>query len=187
MGQNICLYGVDSLPADSLLVQLLSVEQMADDKQASPDYPPDIAVILEEFQSLFQAPTQLPPTRICDHTIPLVEGAEEIERRGEIYPLAVRCASVPRVFNPEWCRSPTPVRYVRSEFFSLCRIIHFEPVAFACLFFTQLLSALSVAKSIPQAYVNVTKKRRVLVNFELLRNIFTYRKILSNGQCNKKK
>lgn len=90
MGQNICLYGVDSLPADSLLVQLLSVEQMADDKQASPDYPPDIAVILEEFQSLFQAPTQLPPTRICDHTIPLVDGAHPVSIRSYRYPPALK-------------------------------------------------------------------------------------------------
>lgn len=86
MGQNICLYGVDSLPADSLLVQLLSVEQMADDKQASSDYPPDIVVILEEFQSLFQAPTQLPPTRICDHTIPLVDGAHPVSIRSYRWP-----------------------------------------------------------------------------------------------------
>jgi hypothetical protein len=40
------------------------------------------------------------------------------------------------------------------QYFSLCRIIHFEPVAFACLFFTPLLIVLSVVKSIPQAYVN---------------------------------
>ncbi|WVZ82001.1 hypothetical protein U9M48_029318, partial [Paspalum notatum var. saurae] len=64
-----------ALPVGTL-VQLYSVEPiLADTPSALPD---EIQHLLSEFQSLFQVPTALPPSRSCDHSIPLIEGATPV-------------------------------------------------------------------------------------------------------------
>jgi len=39
---------------------------------------PDIAALLSEFSQLFQQPSGLPPSRHCDHSIPLIPGAQPV-------------------------------------------------------------------------------------------------------------
>ena len=34
--------------------------------------------MLQEFDAIFQEPTELPPPRSCDHSIPLIEGANPV-------------------------------------------------------------------------------------------------------------
>ena len=48
---------------------------------ASQDIPADLQPLLEQFEKVFQEPTELPPSRPCDHRIPLVEGAKVVNRR----------------------------------------------------------------------------------------------------------
>lgn len=40
-----------------------------------------VALLLRKFQHVFQPPSTLPPTRPCDHTIPLIEGARPVNIR----------------------------------------------------------------------------------------------------------
>lgn len=43
--------------------------------------PPEVQSVLDEFAPLFAKPTELPPWCNCDHTIPLVLGAQPISVR----------------------------------------------------------------------------------------------------------
>jgi len=46
--------------------------------------------LLEEFSVAFDPPSGLPPSRSCDHTIPLIEGATPVNVRPYRYPPAVK-------------------------------------------------------------------------------------------------
>lgn len=56
----------------------------------SPAVPPGLSALLQEFNSIFEAPTQLPPRRECDHAIPLVPGASPVCIRPYRYPPAIK-------------------------------------------------------------------------------------------------
>jgi hypothetical protein len=43
--------------------------------------PPQIQHLLDEFSDLFEEPHNLPPSRSCDHAIPLIQGAQPINIR----------------------------------------------------------------------------------------------------------
>lgn len=43
--------------------------------------PPEIQQLLEEFAMLFEVPSELPPPRACDHSIPLVQSAAPVNVR----------------------------------------------------------------------------------------------------------
>lgn len=52
-----------------------------------PDY---IQHIVHQFQSVFVPPKGLPPSRFCDHKIPLIEGAKPVSVRPYRYPPALK-------------------------------------------------------------------------------------------------
>lgn len=54
------------------------------------DLPEDITSLLSEFQEVFAIPSGLPPSRDCDHIIPLVEGATPVSVRPYRYPPAIK-------------------------------------------------------------------------------------------------
>lgn len=86
-GQTITLHGVP--PEESPFVcAAISLDEI--DEQAP--VPPDIHVMLEEFADVFEAPTELPPRRSCEHTIPLITGAR---------PVAVRPYRIAPLFKDE--------------------------------------------------------------------------------------
>jgi hypothetical protein len=77
---SVQLHGLQpSLPAFSLIeVQLLSdVDATPGDTQP----PVQITQLLQSFSELFQEPTDLPPRRACDHSIPLIPGAQPVNIR----------------------------------------------------------------------------------------------------------
>ena len=43
--------------------------------------PDSVMRLLRNFQDVFQPPSALPPTRSCDHAIPLIEGARPVNIR----------------------------------------------------------------------------------------------------------
>jgi hypothetical protein len=49
--------------------------------QPAPDIAPDVQAILDQFASVFAAPTGLPPRRRYDHHIPLISGARPVSVR----------------------------------------------------------------------------------------------------------
>lgn len=74
--QSVVLYGcTDAIPVGSVL-QLTAVPLASQSSSsAATEIPPEIAAIIQEFDTLFQEPTELLPPRSCDHSIPLIEGA----------------------------------------------------------------------------------------------------------------
>jgi hypothetical protein len=55
------------------------------------EMPPDLVELLDEFHhEVFDQPKGLPPSRPCDHTIPLVEGATPVSVRPYRYPPAIK-------------------------------------------------------------------------------------------------
>jgi len=47
----------------------------------SPAYPVEVQQLIQDFSGLFAPPNQLPPSRTCDHAIPLVPGAAPFSSR----------------------------------------------------------------------------------------------------------
>ena len=50
------------------------------------DVPPEIQLLLQKFSSMFEEPTELPPSQACNHRIPLIPGAQPIFTRPYRYP-----------------------------------------------------------------------------------------------------
>jgi hypothetical protein len=73
----VVLYGdTDQIPVGSMLHLTAAQTETPDDMPT--DLPPEIAALLHDFYDLFQQPTELPPPRSCDHSIPLMEGATPV-------------------------------------------------------------------------------------------------------------
>jgi len=88
---EVTLFGMlPELPAGSVL-QVCSVQPEA----SSEDILPEIQQLISKYPALFEVPTDLPPTRSRDHSIPLVPGAS---------PFVVR----PYRFAPHLCRCLPP-------------------------------------------------------------------------------
>jgi len=49
---------------------------MEDQNLATTPLPPELQHILNEFDTVFAPPTELPPERARDHKIPLLDGAQ---------------------------------------------------------------------------------------------------------------
>jgi hypothetical protein len=49
-------------------------------------FPEDLQAVLSEFSDLFQQPEGLPPSRACDHAIPLISGARPVSIGPYRYP-----------------------------------------------------------------------------------------------------
>jgi hypothetical protein len=67
------------LPVGSVL-QLCSV-QLSVDNKVEANIPVELQQLIEEFGTLFEVPSELPPPHDCDHSIPLVEGASPVNVR----------------------------------------------------------------------------------------------------------
>jgi hypothetical protein len=52
--------------------------------------PPALVALPDEFASVFDSPSGLPPVRDCDHTVPLIEGATPVNVRPYRYPPALK-------------------------------------------------------------------------------------------------
>ncbi|WVZ49086.1 hypothetical protein U9M48_000467 [Paspalum notatum var. saurae] len=59
-------------------------------KSLSPDQPALMHPLLQEFASVFEVPTELPPSRSCDHSIPLIAGAQPVNIRPYRYTPAMK-------------------------------------------------------------------------------------------------
>ena len=45
------------------------------------EIPATLIPLLDQYEQLFHEPTELPPSRPCDHRIPLVDGAKIVNQR----------------------------------------------------------------------------------------------------------
>lgn len=89
-GSSVTLYGVQHHVPEGTVVQLCAIEVSTDGDSVSASQPPDICQLLEKFADLFAAPTELPPSRDCDHSIPLVQGAAPVQMRPYRYAPALK-------------------------------------------------------------------------------------------------
>lgn len=84
-GQEVILYGHTHPIPECTVVELLLV---SDDTSVRPSsqLPDQIQALLEQYASIFEDPQGLPPSRDCDHTIPLVPSAQPFTMRPYRYP-----------------------------------------------------------------------------------------------------
>lgn len=79
-GSTVILCGdLSALPVVSV-VQVCSVQTLVPDS-VQVNVPPELQSLLEEFAAVFAVPTELPPSRSCDHAIPLLPGAAPVNVR----------------------------------------------------------------------------------------------------------
>lgn len=76
MGPPICQNQLLAFDKTDSILYLVQVQELATTDTSEPTIPPDLKLLLEQFQSVFDPPTTLPPPRPGDHTIPLLEGAQ---------------------------------------------------------------------------------------------------------------
>jgi hypothetical protein len=82
---TVILQGMTTSVDTDMVFQLISKDAPASSKGSLP-LPPEIASLLNEFPSVFAPPSSLPPTRSCDHVIPLVSGTSLVNIRAYHYP-----------------------------------------------------------------------------------------------------
>jgi hypothetical protein len=88
-GSTAFLQGVlPSLP-EEMVVHVCLLQDVVSSVDTT-KLPPEIAIVLDEFAMVFEAPSQLPPQRSCDHVIPLVPGAKPVHIRPYRYPPSLK-------------------------------------------------------------------------------------------------
>jgi hypothetical protein len=87
-GQYTLLQGLDVSVPDSVCLQLYSIDQGS--SSAVPSLPPEVQHVVDSFSVLFEQPTTLPPSRNCNHTIPLIPGAQPVFIRPYRYPPSMK-------------------------------------------------------------------------------------------------
>lgn len=89
-GASVLLQGESSLvPADTV-VQVILLEKCDREEVRGTQVPEGIMELLHEYSSLFEEPKGLPPSRGCDHSIPLIAGATPVNVRPYRYPPALK-------------------------------------------------------------------------------------------------
>lgn len=89
---NVVLYGVSPDQSHCSLVQVLhiSVADSASPQHTESVIPQEVQSLLDQYTHLFQLPTELPPRRACDHSIPLLPGAQPVSVRPYRYSPALK-------------------------------------------------------------------------------------------------
>jgi hypothetical protein len=87
--RTVTLQGITPDTPEEVLVQLciLSEGGTTSDIQLLPE---DLQLLLKQFTVVFEEPTSLPPSRACDHEIPLIPGARPVNIRPYRYPPALK-------------------------------------------------------------------------------------------------
>jgi hypothetical protein len=85
-GQWAFLQGLDAELPDRLLLQVCQLSDVPDLPSSSSDIHPSVQSVLDQFPSVLALPTELPPSRSCNHSIPLIPGAQPVFIRPYRYP-----------------------------------------------------------------------------------------------------
>jgi hypothetical protein len=75
----VVLHGEDTPGQTYAMLEFHIVREAPDD--AMPKLRPDLQSLLDQFASVLDAPTGLPPRRQYDHQIPLIPGARHVSMR----------------------------------------------------------------------------------------------------------
>lgn len=85
-GGSALLQGILPGFPEIIVVQVMMIEEDGSHSIQQVEPPEHIKKFLVEFQEVFQEPTGLPPPRNCDHSIPLLPGAKQVNVRPYRYP-----------------------------------------------------------------------------------------------------
>ncbi|XP_039811591.1 uncharacterized protein LOC120674480 [Panicum virgatum] len=89
-GQSVLLQGELPVQLDNLLIQVCVLTDSVVQQSELSLLPLDIRLLVDQFGELFEEPSELPPSRACDHDIPLIPGARPVNIRPYRYPPALR-------------------------------------------------------------------------------------------------
>lgn len=78
-GTSVQLVGILPDLLDGAVLHVCTSEPEQEPGQSS--WPQEIQDLIQHYSSLFEAPTKLPPSRSCDHSIPLIPGAAPVYAR----------------------------------------------------------------------------------------------------------
>jgi hypothetical protein len=88
--QTIRLQGVILEFPEEVLVQLCIIAPDGSQSTEVALLPVEVQMLLDQFSVLFEEPDSLPPSRACDHEIPLIPGARPVNIRPYRYPPALK-------------------------------------------------------------------------------------------------
>jgi hypothetical protein len=88
--QLVKLQGVVPAIPEEILVQLCMISPQATHSSTVQLLPAEIQSLIDQFGILFEEPQGLPPSRACDHAIPLIPGARPVNIRPYRYPPAMK-------------------------------------------------------------------------------------------------
>ncbi|WVZ67898.1 hypothetical protein U9M48_016915, partial [Paspalum notatum var. saurae] len=109
-GSTALLTGIDAvLPQDSL-IHIYSVDT-SDEPTAPSALLPAVQELLDEFANLFAVPDSLPPSRACDHKIPLIPGAAPVNVRPYRFPPALKDEQVKEILDNGFIQKSTSPFY----------------------------------------------------------------------------
>jgi hypothetical protein len=86
---HITLQGIIPRAVDSCLIEIMQMSAESQDESVSA-IPPLLQYILDQFQSVFATPAELPLRRTCDDKILLLPGATPVVARPYRYALALK-------------------------------------------------------------------------------------------------
>lgn len=109
-------------------------------------HPPQLQELLNEFTDLFAEPSELPPRRIYDHTIPLVEGAQPVSVKPYRYALMLKSKIEKQV--TEMLQSGL-IKHSTSAFSSLVLLVRKKDRTWHFCVDYKMLNALTVKSKFP--------------------------------------
>jgi hypothetical protein len=74
-------YSINKLLLQATCGAMLFIRPVDNKDTSQVPQPPSIQQLLDTYSALFSEPTQLPPHRECDHTIPLLRDAKIVNQR----------------------------------------------------------------------------------------------------------
>lgn len=78
-GQFVMLFGdMPDLPMGSVVQLSLLHDRSEASSSKALELPQELSDLLTKFAPLFEPPTELPPWRDCDHSIPFIEGMQPV-------------------------------------------------------------------------------------------------------------
>lgn len=89
-GRTILLQGKITDTPEHLLLQLCCMTNEDVNESSVSLLPSEVQQLISQFGVLFEEPSSLPPSRACDHEIPLVAGARPVNVRPYRYPPALK-------------------------------------------------------------------------------------------------
>jgi hypothetical protein len=88
-GSSVVLHGDQADTPVQLLLQVCSLDTTSTSEALVPLFLV-VQPLLDEFSNVFQPPDSLPPSRACNHAIPLILGAQPFYIRPYRYPPALK-------------------------------------------------------------------------------------------------